>query len=53
MIEASDEWRELFGFTPDEPLTLSAMMQKIHVDDRAAFGKSMAHATTGSTRAAR
>jgi len=45
VIEASDEWRELFGFTPDEPLTLSAMMQKIHVDDRAAFGKSMAHAT--------
>ena len=28
VIEASDEWRELFGFTPDEPLTLSALMQQ-------------------------
>ena len=44
VIKASDEWRELFGFTPDEPLNLNAMMQKIHVDDRAAFGESMARA---------
>ncbi len=42
VIKASDEWRELFGFTPDEPLSLGALLQKIHVDDRAAFGESTA-----------
>jgi PAS domain S-box-containing protein len=42
VIEASDEWRELFGFVPDEPLSLGALLQKIHVDDRAAFSESMA-----------
>jgi len=41
-IEASDEWRELFGFASDDPLSLGALLQKIHVDDRAAFGESMA-----------
>ncbi len=40
VIAASDEWRELFGFAPDEPLNLGALLQKIHVDDRAAFGES-------------
>jgi len=41
-IEASDEWRELFGFASDDPLSLGALLQKIHVDDRAAFGESIA-----------
>jgi len=44
VIVASDEWRELFGFAPDEPLNLGALLQKIHVDDRAAFGESTARA---------
>jgi PAS domain S-box-containing protein len=44
VIEASDEWRELFGFAPDEPLSLGGLLQKIHVDDRAAFGESTARA---------
>jgi PAS domain S-box-containing protein len=44
VIEASDEWRELFGFAPDEPLSMGSLLQKIHVDDRAAFGESTARA---------
>jgi PAS domain S-box-containing protein len=47
VIEASDEWRELFGFVPDEPLSLGALLQKIHVDDRAAFSESMARSIRG------
>ena len=44
VIEASDEWRELFGFTNGEPATSVTLMQKVHVDDRAAFAESMARA---------
>jgi two-component system, LuxR family, sensor kinase FixL len=43
-IEASDEWRELFGFAPDETLSLESLLQKIHVDDRAGFSESTARA---------
>ena len=47
VIEASDEWRELFGFVSDEPLSLGALLQKIHVDDRTAFSESMARSIRG------
>jgi PAS domain S-box-containing protein len=42
VIDASDEWRDLFGFGPHDKLNLAAMMQKIHVDDRGALAESLA-----------
>jgi len=36
-VQVSKKWRELFGFAPGEPLTLPSLLQRIHVDDRAAF----------------
>ena len=36
-FQVSEKWRELFGFAPGEPLTLPAMLERVHVDDRAAF----------------
>ena len=44
VIEASDKWRELFGFAPGQPLALDDLVQRIHVDDRAAFADSTAAA---------
>jgi two-component system, LuxR family, sensor kinase FixL len=35
-IWASDKWRELFGFTPSEPLELERILQRLHPDDREA-----------------
>jgi two-component system, LuxR family, sensor kinase FixL len=35
-IWASDKWRELFGFTPSEPLELEGILQRLHPDDREA-----------------
>lgn len=43
-IEATGKWRELFGFAPDEPIDLQALMEKVHVDDRAPLGESMSRA---------
>jgi PAS domain S-box-containing protein len=42
VIDASDEWRDLFGFGPHDKLNLAAMMQKVHVDDRGALAESLA-----------
>ena len=42
VIDASDKWRELFGFVPGQPLALDDLVQRIHVDDRAAFADSTA-----------
>ena len=44
VLEASDKWRELFGFAPGQPLALDDLVQRIHVDDRAAFADSTAAA---------
>jgi two-component system sensor kinase FixL len=44
VIEASDKWRDLFGFAPGQPLVLDDLVQRIHVDDRAAFADSTAAA---------
>jgi PAS domain S-box-containing protein len=35
-IWASEKWRELFGFTPSEPLDLERVLQRLHPDDRLA-----------------
>jgi two-component system sensor kinase FixL len=42
VIEASDAWRKLFDFEPEDTLSLDAMMRKVHVDDRALLAESLA-----------
>ena len=46
-IWASDKWRELFGFTPLEPLDLESILQRLHHDDREALQQVLAQAITG------
>ncbi len=46
-IWASDKWRELFSFTPTEPLDLESVLQKLHPDDREAFQQVLAKALGG------
>jgi PAS domain S-box-containing protein len=41
-ISASKKWRELFGFTPDEPIRLEQVLERVHADDRSAFGDRLA-----------
>ena len=41
---ASKQWRDLFGFTPDEPLELEGVLQRIHPDDREGVRRTMAAA---------
>ena len=36
-IVASPHWRELFGFSPREPLSHHAILERLHPDDREAF----------------
>ena len=43
-VRVSKKWRELFGFAPGEPLTMPAVLQRVHVDDRAAFDDRLAQA---------
>lgn len=43
-IWASKQWRELFGFTPDERLELECVLQRIHPDDREEIRQTMAAA---------
>ena len=33
-------WRELFGFTPSEPLAFNAILQRLHRDDREGSGRA-------------
>jgi PAS domain S-box-containing protein len=33
-IWATDKWRSIFGFEPEEPLDLPAILQRIHPEDR-------------------
>ena len=47
---ASDKWRSLFGFTPDEPLSMDHLLQRIHADDRASFRERLARSDRGSRR---
>jgi two-component system, LuxR family, sensor kinase FixL len=43
VIWGSDKWRELFGFASSEKLTTDRVLQRIHADDREAFGSRMTH----------
>jgi len=46
-IWASDKWRELFGFTPMEPLDLESILQRLHPDDREALQQVLTKALAG------
>ena len=46
-IWASDKWRELFGFTPSEPLDLESILQRLHPDDREALQQGLTKALAG------
>ena len=43
-VLASKKLRELFGFAPDEPLNAEQLVQRVHVDDRAAFRDRLSQA---------
>jgi two-component system sensor kinase FixL len=47
---ASGKWRELFGFTPSEPLNLESLLQRVHSDDRDMLRRLLAQAMTGAGR---
>jgi len=44
-ISASRKWREMFGFTPEEPLTLERVLERVHPDDRPAFNDRLEQAS--------
>ena len=46
-IWASDKWRDLFGFTPSEPLDLERVLQRPHRDHREAFEEALTKAIAG------
>jgi two-component system sensor kinase FixL len=43
-VQASKKLRELFGFAPDDPLDAEQLVQRVHVDDRAAFRDRLSQA---------
>jgi two-component system sensor kinase FixL len=47
-IWASDKWRELFGFTPSEPLDLERILRRLHPDDREALQQVLMKAIAGT-----
>ena len=46
-IWASDKWRELFGFTPSEPLDFERILQRLHPDDREALQQALDEGARG------
>ncbi len=47
-VWASEKWRELFGFTPSEPLDYDGILARLHPDDREGLGQAMAKAIAGA-----
>ncbi len=43
-IWANSQWRDLFGFAPEERLELGVVLQKLHPDDREEIRRTMAAA---------
>ncbi len=50
-IWASDKWRELYGFTPTEPVEFDAIVKRLHPDDRESFFKLTGRQWQGRVRA--
>jgi PAS domain S-box-containing protein len=46
-IWANDKWRELFGFASSDPLEFSAILQRLHPDDRDVFRQANAMTIAG------
>ena len=46
-IWASDRWRQLFSFTPSEPLDLQRILRRLHPDDREALQQVPTKALAG------
>lgn len=46
-IWASEKWRELFGFAPSEPLDYSAILKRLHPDDREGLEQVLTRAVAG------
>ncbi|MGD0417703.1 MAG: ATP-binding protein [Terriglobales bacterium] len=46
-IWASDKWRELFSFTPSEPLDFERILRRLHPDDREVFEQVLTKALAG------
>jgi len=46
-IWASDKWRELFGFTPSEPLDFDHILRRLHPDDREVLQQVLTKAVAG------
>jgi len=49
-IWASDQWRALFGFDANQPLTLDALLARVHPDDRAAVQRTLQDTLHGTPR---
>lgn len=47
-IWASERWRELFGFTPAEPLEYDAILKRVHPDDRGTLDHAVTMAVAGA-----
>ena len=47
-IWASRKWRELFGFAPSEQLEFSAVLQRVHPDDREGLRQAHVRAVAGA-----
>jgi two-component system sensor kinase FixL len=46
-IWASDQWRDLFGFSKSEPLYLDTFLQRLHPDDREKTHRALEKANEG------
>src|SRR5471032_98 len=49
-IWCSEQWRALFGFAPEQALTLADLLAKVHLDDRAAVQRTLSHSQHGALR---
>ncbi|MES2164253.1 MAG: ATP-binding protein [Pseudomonadota bacterium] len=49
-IWCSEQWRALFGFAPEQQLSLADLLAKVHPDDRAAVRDTLSHAQHGAPR---
>ncbi|RFP08029.1 MULTISPECIES: ATP-binding protein [unclassified Duganella] len=50
LIWCSEQWRALFGFAPEQQLTLADLLAKVHPDDRAAVQHTLSHTRHGALR---
>ncbi|WP_229418015.1 ATP-binding protein [Massilia sp. Root351] len=46
-VWVSASWRELFGFRPDEPVSVETLLQRVHPDDSAAVRRVLEQAARG------